>query len=94
MFNSSPNHLKTAIGDLISKSKRTIPPTFDGCWDPNFGYYRSVDYLDFLLFVTPTIIVDKLVDTRARNALMALINGCSLALQWSITKAEIDEMDR
>ncbi|CAO0799573.1 unnamed protein product [Mucor circinelloides] len=24
---------------------------------------------------------------------MALINGCSLALQWSITKAEIDQMD-
>ncbi|KAL7309269.1 hypothetical protein PS15m_011378 [Mucor circinelloides] len=96
MFNSSSNHFKTVIGGLISKSKRTIPPTFDGCWDPNFDYHRSVDYLDFLLFVTPKIIVvDKFVDNRARNnALMAMINGCSLALQWSITKAEIDQMDR
>ncbi|CAO0803535.1 unnamed protein product [Mucor circinelloides] len=67
--------LQDRYSRFSTKIKAFHTPTFDGCWDPNFGYYRSIDYLNFLLFVASKIIVDKLVDSRARSALMALING-------------------
>lgn len=54
---------------------------------------RAVDWLDFLLYVVPTLVVPYLPSTSAKKALLALVKGCALALQWRLTEDLLREME-
>ncbi|KAG1440267.1 hypothetical protein G6F56_011995 [Rhizopus delemar] len=46
--------IMTRIFNNIRLSKKTIPPSFEGCWDGNFtSYTRAVDWQNFLSSVVP-----------------------------------------
>jgi hypothetical protein len=45
--------------------------------------------LDTFLYVLPSIVLWRLEDGAAKKALMDLINGCALALQWSIETRDL-----
>lgn len=81
------------INDKIVKSATFVPTSFQGSWTKINGYYRGVDWLDYLLYVIPTIVIPYLKHENTKAALMKLINGCTLALQWHITSTEISEMN-
>lgn len=74
------------------------------------GFARGIDYLDFLKFIVPTLIVDVLnvqqseVALKNRKASAILNEGiealcnismiCSLATQKVITQSEIEALER
>ncbi|KAI9010510.1 hypothetical protein CLU79DRAFT_710433, partial [Phycomyces nitens] len=85
------------IGNCISNSRQFIPISFQGSFDNIFQKIdgtRAVDWLDFLLYIIPTVVVPYLPSRAAKNAVLSLVKGCALALQWSLTYTLIDEMER
>ena len=82
------------FADLVEESLATIPPVFEGSWDDVVGFYRAVDYLDFLLYVVPTIILRWIKVKDTQKAPMNLINGCLIALQWDISEEDLYNMDK
>lgn len=92
LHHSSPD-IMSNLGKLVDKSCVNIPPAFEGSWDGILGINRAVDYLDFLLYIVPTIIVPLLVSSPAKVALMDLINGCLIALQWDISRDDLTTMN-
>ncbi|KAI8980340.1 hypothetical protein BDB01DRAFT_725312 [Pilobolus umbonatus] len=86
-----------AAGLSIAGSRSNIPTSFQGSWDDiiqKSSHTRMVDYIDFLLYIIPTLICPIIPNTAARDALYLLSKGCSLALQWRITSYDLVEMER
>lgn len=86
-----------SIGDSITKSRKYIPTSFQGSFDnviDKIDGTRAVDWMDFLLYIVPTIVVPYLPNTAVKKAVLALVKGCALALQWQLTESLIDEMQR
>ncbi|KAG2209615.1 hypothetical protein INT45_009870, partial [Circinella minor] len=57
------------------------------------GLMRSVDWIMFLQITIPTLVFEQLVDEYGRNAeqvqaLMSLVIGCTLSLQWEIDRED------
>lgn len=82
------------IDEYVHNSRETIPASFEGNWERAKGHNRAVDWLDFLLYILPTIVIQHLKHTEAKDALMNLVYGCSIALQWSVSKLDINKMNR
>lgn len=81
------------------EASRILIPTggFQGSFKPvnplNVkGLYRSVDWIDWFLYVVPTLVVALFDDLTIRNAILALVRGCSLALQWEVSKENLEEI--
>ncbi len=55
--------------------------------------FRAVDWLDFLLYIIPTLVTPYLPSRTVQKAVLSLVKGCSLALQWDLTDELISEMD-
>ncbi|OAD81297.1 hypothetical protein PHYBLDRAFT_161912 [Phycomyces blakesleeanus NRRL 1555(-)] len=53
----------------------------------------AVDWLDFLLYIVPTLVMPYLPNRAVKTALLSLMNGCALALQWTLTSELLDEME-
>lgn len=69
------------INLLLKKSKPKVPTSFQGSWNRiNRTYNRGVDYLDLFLYGFSALILAKLANGDAQNALMNLNSGYSLAL--------------
>lgn len=86
-----------AIGECISQSRKYVPTSFQGSFDNVIAKTdgtRAVDWLDFLLYIVPTIIVPYLPNSSVKKALLSLVKGCALALQWTLTESLLDEMER
>lgn len=84
------------IGACIADSRKFIPVSFQGSFDNVFAKTdgtRGVDWLDFLLYVVPTIVVPSLPNREVKNAVLDLIKGCALALQWKLTTSLVDEIE-
>lgn len=85
------------IGETIAKSRQYIPTSFQGSFDNLIAKTdgtRAVDWLDFLLYIVPTLVVPYLSNRVVQKALLALVKGCALALQWNLTDELINEMER
>lgn len=82
------------IDTYVNNSRVTIPTSFDGNWEQAKGHNRAVDWLDFLLYIIPTLVIHQLKNREAKDALMNLVYGCSIALQWSISKSDVTKMNR
>lgn len=93
--NINKDVLLNRISEYMLSSRALIPARFEGNWNGAKGsYLRAVDRQDILLYVIPTMVLQHLQDPGARSALMALIDGCAIALQWSISTAELRKMNR
>lgn len=88
----------TLIEQGMNDSRRRIPLAFSGCFkgitEKSTKSYRSVDWIDFLVYVIPTLVVPLLVHIPTQKAVLALVRACTFALQWNITESEIDEIHR
>jgi hypothetical protein len=82
------------INNMIVAARPTIPTNFQGTWDKMPSFYRAIDFLDYLLYIIPSIVIPLLKFEDAKKALMDLVSGCSIALQWRITSRELTEMDK
>jgi hypothetical protein len=82
------------ISDHINMSRINIPTSFQGSWDGLQGFNRAVDWLDYLLYAIPTLVVPRLKHQRSKKAIMDLVNGCAIALQWNITQTDLENMNR
>lgn len=81
--------------EYMIASREFIPPTFEGNWSgANIGPLRAVDRQDILLYVIPTMVLQHLENDEAKTAIMNLVNGCTIALQWSITNVQLRKMNR
>ncbi|OAD69424.1 hypothetical protein PHYBLDRAFT_172669 [Phycomyces blakesleeanus NRRL 1555(-)] len=95
-----PFHIPRAdlvtIGNCITSSRKYIPTLFQGSFDNIFAKIddtRAVDWLDFLLYLVPTLVVPYLPNRAVKTALLSLVKGCALALQWTLTSELLDEME-
>ena len=90
-----PKRSLVSIGKSITESRQYIPTSFQGSFDNVFAKTegtRAVDWLDFLLYIVPTLVVPYLPNRTVQKAVLSLVKGCSLALQWELTEELIDEM--
>ncbi|OAD76898.1 hypothetical protein PHYBLDRAFT_165396 [Phycomyces blakesleeanus NRRL 1555(-)] len=95
-----PFHIQRAdlvtIGNCITSSRKYIPTSFQGSFDNVFAKIDgtcAVDWLDFLLYLVPTLVVPYLPNRAVKTALLSLMKGCVLALQWTLTSELFDEME-
>ncbi|OAD80841.1 C2H2-type zinc finger transcription factor [Phycomyces blakesleeanus NRRL 1555(-)] len=95
-----PFHIPRAdlvtIGNCITSSRKYILTSFQGSFDnvfANIDGTRAVDWLDFLLYLVPTLVVPYLPNRAVKTALLSLVKGCVLALQWTLTSELLDEME-
>ncbi|KAI9245565.1 hypothetical protein BDA99DRAFT_543660 [Phascolomyces articulosus] len=88
-----PKWQQALIGKAINESHLLMLIGLDGDVRDVFtrsGSSRAVDYIDFLLYVVPTVVYEVLEENECsdRDSLMNLVNGCSLALQLEISNKE------
>ena len=94
---SLPKRDVLLAGKCIEASRSKIPVSFQGSWDnliQKTAGARAIDYIDFLLYVVPTLLVPLLPMAPARKALLSLVKGCSIALQWDLNEELIVEMEK
>ncbi|OAD79321.1 hypothetical protein PHYBLDRAFT_162397 [Phycomyces blakesleeanus NRRL 1555(-)] len=71
--------------------KRSIPTSFHGAWiniATRSKYFRAVDWADFILFVIPTLVAERVRDQAARKALLDLVQTCNLLMSWELSAEE------
>ncbi|OAD71933.1 hypothetical protein PHYBLDRAFT_169846 [Phycomyces blakesleeanus NRRL 1555(-)] len=85
-----PFHIPRAdlvtIGNCITSSQKYIPPSIQGSFDDVFAKIdntRAVDWLDFLLYLVPTLVVPYLPNRAVKTALLSL----------TLTSELLDEME-
>ncbi|SAM02741.1 hypothetical protein [Absidia glauca] len=82
----------TKVGEAMALSKPDIPVGhFDGNWDDIVKYpnTRAVDWINFVLFVVPTLLAPSLYYDNTREILNNLIIALHLCLSW-----KVDQEDR
>ncbi|OAD68457.1 hypothetical protein PHYBLDRAFT_173451 [Phycomyces blakesleeanus NRRL 1555(-)] len=76
------------IGAAMVAAKSTIPILLHGAWryvTKNAGFFRAVDWADFLLFVVPTLVSERVQDSVAQKALLGLVQACNLLMSWELS---------
>ncbi|OAD76864.1 hypothetical protein PHYBLDRAFT_165367 [Phycomyces blakesleeanus NRRL 1555(-)] len=74
------------IGTAMVSTRRSIPTSFHGAWinvATRSGYFRAVDWADFILFVIPTLVAERVCDQAARKALLDLAYYCEYSAFYS-----------
>ncbi|OAD71018.1 hypothetical protein PHYBLDRAFT_148233 [Phycomyces blakesleeanus NRRL 1555(-)] len=85
-----------SAGQCIELSRSKIPVSFQGSWDNlmlKTEGTRAIDYIDLLLYVVPTLLVPLFTKVATQKALLALVRGCSISLQWNLNEELIVEME-
>lgn len=94
------NSAFVAIKKSMDASRPLIPAScFKGSWlamEPNNvkGLYRSAEWLDWLLYCLPTLILSQFENPQVSDGFLNLVRGIALSMQFSITSADIKEIDR
>lgn len=93
LFNLVPslasNTGMATLNAIIKKCATKIPEIFEGSFQASFKNYRSVDWQNFLCVIIPNILLHHMVNSRAKDALMNLVNGCNLALRREIKESQL-----
>ncbi|KAG2216487.1 hypothetical protein INT45_001813 [Circinella minor] len=93
----------SAIGKVITESNATIPSgIFEGSFrdvSRKAGHMRSVDWIMLLQCIVPTLVFEQLAETYGAyseqvEALMSLVIGCTLALQWKIYANDVSAIQK
>ncbi|OAD68603.1 hypothetical protein PHYBLDRAFT_150202 [Phycomyces blakesleeanus NRRL 1555(-)] len=85
------------IGAAMEGTRGSIPTSFHGAWRDvarHAGYFRAVDWADFLLFVVPTLVAERVHDQDARKALLGLVQACTLLMSWELSVEEQTSIKR
>jgi hypothetical protein len=80
------------VGEAMALSKPDIPVGhFDGNWDDIVKYpnARAVDWMNFLLFVVPTLISPSLYYSYTREIVNNLLIAMHLCLSWKVDQEDI-----
>ncbi|OAD75377.1 hypothetical protein PHYBLDRAFT_64299 [Phycomyces blakesleeanus NRRL 1555(-)] len=78
-----PANVLKEIGVAMAATRKTVPTAFHGSWrnvSKYIGYFKAVDWADFLLFAVPTLVAERVRDTTARKALLGLVQACNLLM--------------
>ncbi|CAO3601486.1 unnamed protein product [Absidia cylindrospora] len=79
------------VGKAMKASRLNIPSSFSGNWDDvTAKTFRAVDWMDFLLYALPCLVVPNIIDFRARKHMRNLIMVCDICKQWSISEEDIE----
>lgn len=78
------------IAMYIHLSRETIPPFFEGCWEGPSGFYRAIDWEDYLSVILPCVVLQFIADPIAKKMIMSLVNGCNWSMQRKITAEDLD----
>lgn len=92
-----PKNKLVEIGELIEMSRSTVPSTFSSKWEnpiEQSGGNRGVDWIDFLLYMVPTVFVPALTNNNAKKPLLLLAKACAVALKWKITQDDLSMMKK
>jgi hypothetical protein len=88
-------------GEDMSASRRYIPRMhFNGKWDNLMARRggRAVDYMDFLLYVVPTLLIPRMNSDRIAQPTKTIMNNliiaCHLSTRWDITHEDISFVSR
>jgi hypothetical protein len=85
--------MMSAVDQDMLRSQPDIPGSFfNGIWgdiDKYPGSARAVDWMDFLLFAVPTLIVPSLLHSDAREVINNLIKSIHLCLSWKLSSSQI-----
>ncbi|OAD79471.1 hypothetical protein PHYBLDRAFT_162541 [Phycomyces blakesleeanus NRRL 1555(-)] len=71
---------------LSSGVRKEIGTAMDVYKNP--GSFKAVDWADFLLFVVPTLVAERIGDATAWNALLGLVQACNLLMSWELSAEE------
>ncbi|CEP16627.1 hypothetical protein [Parasitella parasitica] len=97
-----PFQLSNASSECIKvgmkKSRKYIPTaafqsTFKAVDQSNVkGFYRSSDWIAWLIHVVPTLVASQFEDSNIRDAIIASARACALSLQWEVSENDINEI--
>ncbi|OAD68749.1 hypothetical protein PHYBLDRAFT_173164 [Phycomyces blakesleeanus NRRL 1555(-)] len=79
------------IGTAMVSTRRSIPTSFHSAWiniATRSGYFWAVDWADFILFVIPTLVAERVRDQAAHKALLDLVQTCNLLMNWELSAEE------
>ncbi|KAI8098863.1 uncharacterized protein BX664DRAFT_254329, partial [Halteromyces radiatus] len=84
------------VGEAMLSSRCNIPSeVFGGNWDDIFARKgRAVDWMDFLLFVVPTLILPHMLDKKAQEVMHDMLLACHLCLRWEIRPYDLSFIRR
>ncbi|KAI7853010.1 hypothetical protein BDC45DRAFT_173619 [Circinella umbellata] len=87
--------IRTQIGKAIADSKRTIPSSLDACTKNLFKKkgLKSIEWINMMLYVTPTIIIEHIKDPGAREAVIGLTQVYTIVFQKVITSGDLRKLD-
>ncbi|CEP19952.1 hypothetical protein [Parasitella parasitica] len=93
------SHLQfQCLGVAMASGRQYIPTgAFQGSFypvDPSNvkSIYRSTDWIEWPIYVVPTFLVGLLDNAEIRKGVLGLSRGCALAMQWTVSKENIEEM--
>jgi hypothetical protein len=85
------------VGKLVEASRATVPTTFASKWENpvvKSGGKRSVDWIDILLYIIPTLFVPELKQESSRKPVLALVNAAALSLKWELHHEDLTQMEK
>ncbi|OAD75946.1 hypothetical protein PHYBLDRAFT_142929 [Phycomyces blakesleeanus NRRL 1555(-)] len=86
-----PVNVLKEISVAMAATRKTIPTSFHGSWrniSKYSGYFKAVDWADFLLFIVPTLVAKCVRDTTSRETLLGLVQACNLLMSWELSAKE------
>lgn len=87
------------LKQAMNMSRKYIPVgAFQGSWkgadQTNAkSFYRSVDWIEWFLYVVPTLVVPCFEDEQIQKAVLSLVRGCALSMNWEITEDDLTEIE-
>lgn len=92
-----PKNKLSEIGILVERSRSTVPSTFSSKWENPIvqsGGNRGVDWIDFFLYMVPTLFVPALTHRDARKPLLCLAKACAAVLKWEMTENDLIRLEK
>ncbi|OAD75379.1 hypothetical protein PHYBLDRAFT_166626 [Phycomyces blakesleeanus NRRL 1555(-)] len=78
------------IDVAIEGTRESIPTSFHGAWREvarHAEYFRAVNWANFLLFVVPTLVAERIHNQDAQKALLGLVQACTLLMSWDVIQS-------
>ncbi|KAI8093610.1 uncharacterized protein BX664DRAFT_111023 [Halteromyces radiatus] len=84
------------VGEAMLSSRCNIPfDIFGGNWNDIIARKgRAMDWMDFLLFVVPTLILSHILDKKAQEVTHDMLLACHLCLRWEVRPCDLSFIRR
>lgn len=87
--------VRREIGSAVALSASSIPSAFTSCiidMSHQAGSLKSIDWIDFMRYVVPTLLLEHVSDKHAKKAVFALSQVYDITFQPVITDHDIREL--